>query len=176
MQFSNAELPHHNDSLYWFLHNPDRSSMPIETVVDAFIGTAMALAPAVRTVIESHVVTDEPVIVEGDGILPALCRDPNLLPLGESGLIRWCCIKPGSPDQLLGNMMRRGRGVDDSGSVELRSHVEAVSAYGHWLAEQSDALDIPTVPANPEGSAVERVLMAMGVGDSPGSMATLVDR
>ncbi|HYI26181.1 MAG TPA: hypothetical protein VD767_12290 [Thermomicrobiales bacterium] len=167
MQFSNAKLPNHNDALYWFLNNPDHMTLPIDRVLNAFIGTASALAPAVRIVIDSHMVTNEPVIIEGDGILPALCRDPVLLPHLESGSVRWCGIRPKSTDRIAGNLIRRGRGVGYASRAGLRHHAEAVAAFGVWVDHQCAQLGIPVESSAPEGTLVERILLAMDVDPTP---------
>ncbi|CAN5771797.1 hypothetical protein BH24CHL3_BH24CHL3_11660 [soil metagenome] len=92
LQYSRATLPEHNDELYFFLNTRDVWTRNLDEIRDAFIGTTQAMVPAVRVVIDSHVVTGAPMVIEGDGVLPALAEDPVIAQWVTAGVVRFCCI------------------------------------------------------------------------------------
>lgn len=161
LQYSNAQLPVYNDELYWFLRHPDFPLLPANEVLDAFIGTARALEPAVRIVIESHVATDSPMVIEGDGILPGLSNDESLRSLVDSGAVRFCCLKADSVDELMKNMIDRGRGVGAGTPDRARLHAMANWTFNCWLADECARLDVPVVSSRPFDTLMERVELAI---------------
>src|SRR5680860_9992 len=137
LQYSKAMLPEHNDELYYFLDTPLFWTRPAKEVCEALIGTARAMTPAVRVVVDSHVATGAPMVIEGDGVLPSLAADPVILPSVEAGAVRFCCIASESDRELLDNMIARGRGdhLDDVERVRQQSGVNW--AFNRWLVMES---------------------------------------
>jgi 2-phosphoglycerate kinase len=157
LQYSRATLPEHNEALYYFLDNPDFALEPPDEVSKAFIGTAQAMIPAVRIVIDSHVATESPMVIEGDGIHPALAIDPVLRPLVERGVIRFCCVEAVTHRELLENMVRRGRGGGFENLGRASRHADANWAFNAWLVGVSHALGISVVPSQPFETLAERI-------------------
>jgi 2-phosphoglycerate kinase len=160
LQYSSATIPHFNDELHHFVRHPDAMLRPVSEVVTAFIGTARAMLPAVRMVIDSHVVTNAPMVIEGDGILPDLIHDPVIQPSVETGLVRLCCIAPGTPEELLENMLARGRGIAAERTERAERHARANAAFGAWLVDESHRLGIPVVPSQPFPTLAQRIDVA----------------
>jgi hypothetical protein len=119
------------------------------------------MVPAVRVVLDSHVVTNVRLVLEGDGILPALIEDPVLRSHVDAGLIRFCCVHATGVDELMENMLTRGRGMDDSGADLQRAQSAANEAFGAWLAEESARRGIPMVASRPFATLADRVLAAI---------------
>jgi hypothetical protein len=97
-------------------------------------------------------------VIEGDGILPALAFDPLLRPLVADGTIRFCCVGTPSEDELLSNLVRRGRGVDPSMPHKHRRQAAANKAFGAWLEEESARFGIPVVRPYPFETLPLRIL------------------
>jgi 2-phosphoglycerate kinase len=115
----------------------------------------------VRVVIDSHVVTDVPLVLEGDGILPALVDDPVLQPQVDAGVIRSCCVRADGVNELMENMVTRGRGLDVTNHKRHWANAAANDAFGAWLAEESNSRGIPVVASRPFATLVDRVLAAI---------------
>ncbi len=161
LQYSRATLPEHNDELYFFLNTRDVWTRNLDEIRDAFIGTTQAMVPAVRVVIDSHVVTGAPMVIEGDGVLPALAEDPVIAQWVTAGVVRFCCITAESRSELVVNMISRGRGdhLDNADRVEL--HADANWAFNHWLVAESLRLSIPVVPCQPFETLTQRICSAV---------------
>jgi 2-phosphoglycerate kinase len=161
LQYSRARLPERTDQLYFFDESPDVWTRTPADLRQAFIDVAEIMVPAVRTVIHSHVLTGSPMVIEGDGILPALVFDPLLRPLVADGTIRFCCVGTPSEDELLSNLVSRGRGVDPSMPHKHRRQAAANKAFGAWLEEESARLGIPVVHPYPFETLPTRILDAV---------------
>jgi len=157
LQYSRATLPEGNDKLYYFLDHPDYALEPADDVRRAFIGTAEAMLPAIRIVLESHVATGVPMVIEGDGILPALALDPLVRPLVDAGVVRFCCVEAESRRELLDNMIARGRGMDNIDQVRAARQADANWAFNNWLGATSRTLGIPVVSTQPLATLAERI-------------------
>ncbi len=160
MQYSHVTLPERTERLYFFERGDDVWSLPCGKPLQGFIDVAEAMLPAGRVVIDSHVITGVPLVLEGDGIHPALVEDPVLQPHVRSGCVRFCTITAESGAELFDNMIARGRGMDVGDAESHQRHAEANAAFGQWLAEESHRLGIPVVPSRPFPSLPDRILDA----------------
>ena len=158
LQYSRITLSNRTDELYFFERTADIWSRPLDELRRAFINVAEVMAPAVRVVIDSHVATGVPMV---DGILPALAVDPVLCPHVAAGTVRFCCVQAGGVDELLANMVARGRGMGVDDAATHRAHAAANDAFGAWLAGESRRLGIPVVASQPFAMLVDRVLGAV---------------
>lgn len=161
LQYSRVMLPERSDQLYFFEQTDDVWTRTPAELRQAFVHVAEIMMPAVRTVIHSHVVTDVPMVIEGDGVLPALVDDPILTPLVESGVIRFCCIATPDVDELVENMLSRGRGIDPNAADRPRAQAAANEAFGRWLEDEATRLGIPVVASRPFDTLAERILVAV---------------
>ncbi len=157
LQYSRVTLPEMTDRLYFFESAPDCWTRPVDELLRAFIDVATVMAPAVRVVIDSHLVTGAPMVIEGDGVLPSLVGDPVLRHWVDSGALRFCCVAAGSRDELIENMVLRVRGdhLEDRDRVALQANANL--AFNDWLAEASRSLSIPVVSSRPFETLIERI-------------------
>lgn len=158
LQYSSAILPERTEQLYFFQGDPDVWTRPTAELREAFINVAEIMAPAVRTVVHSHVLTSAPMVIEGDGVVPALAIDPVLAPLVANGAISFCCLGTPGEDELLVNMVSRGRGIDLSTPDIHRRQAAANKAFGTWLEAEATRLGIPIVAPRPFATLPERIL------------------
>ncbi len=161
LQYSRVDLPEMTDRLYFFESTTDVWNRPMDEVLQAFIDVATVVAPAVRVVIDSHLVTGVPMVIEGDGVLPHLVDDPVLQPWLATGALRICCLAASSRTELIENMVRRGRGnhLDDRERVARQATVNL--AFNDWLVESSRSLRIPVVTSRPFDTLIERIQQAV---------------
>lgn len=159
LQFSGLLRQEAEDCLNIFLA-PDAWKLSTSDLVDGLIRVTELLEPALRVIIHSHVVTDAPMILEGDGIHPRLAIGDVLRPLVDDGTIRFCCLSTPPKDVLLANMVARNRGMDGLGDEERAAQATVYSAFGAWLEHESGKAHIPIVPSLPHESLADRVLAA----------------
>jgi 2-phosphoglycerate kinase len=161
LQYSRVTLPERTDELYFLERTSGVWTRTPAELRQAFINVAELMAPALRTVIHSHVVTGAPMVIEGDGVLPALGENPLLKSLVDTGVIRFCCTATPGVDELLENMLARGRGVDAAAPDRPRAQAAANEAFGRWLEGEATRLDIPIVASRPFDTFPDRILQAV---------------
>ncbi len=162
LQYSHVSLPERTDRLYFLERSEDVWSLPVEDLLRGFIDVAELMVPAVRVVIDSHVVTDVPLVLEGEDDLPALAEDPVIRPHIQAGHVRFCTVTAGNTEELFENMIGRGRGMDVGDVVRHRWHAEANAAFGSWLADRSREHRIAVVASRPFVTLPDRILVATG--------------
>ena len=130
---------------HWLRH--DSATMGVDEAVHGQIRFAEALQPAVAAVVDNHLGTNTPVVLEGDYIVPGVASHPA---------VRTVLLVEDDIDQLVANYRRR---EPDLG--EQRGRALAGIGYGRWLAERARAAGVPAVPARPWQTAFERLLAAL---------------
>src|SRR5581483_2338062 len=108
-----------------------------------------------------------PVIIEGDGILPALAarRDfsnMHFTPAPVTNEVRAVFLVEPDEEVVIQNMRQRGRGFGQLSLKEQETFARASWLYGQWLRRQADRYELPIVEARPHETLVERVLQAIG--------------
>lgn len=167
LQFSRVALPQGTDQLYFFDTTPDIWTRPVDELLRAFIGVTTVMAPAVRVVIDSYLVTGVPIVIEGDGVLPLLVDDPVLRPWVESGMLRFCCLAAESRAELAENMVQRGRGDHLHDRERVALQVNTNLAFNNWLVRSSRELRIPVVASRPFDTLIDRIEEAITVDSHP---------
>lgn len=163
MQASDIERPSGTlDRLHYFECTTDIWSCSSEELKDALVDLACLMAPAVRIVIDSHIATGVPAVIEGDGILPALSTDSVLRPHIATGRLRFCCVAPESVDELLFNARARGRGIGDLRDDQQIRQAKMNLSFGQWLVEDSGRSEVPVVRSRPLATLPDRILAATG--------------
>ena len=134
---------------YWFTH-PEAVELPPEKILKLHVDVCRVLQPAVRAVIENHLETQTPVVLDGDYILPEiLARDR------WRGRVRGVILYELDEDAILRNFAAREL---LAGQQTKRAHVSRL--HGEWLREECERYGVPAVPARPWDTAVDRVIAA----------------
>jgi len=123
LQRSRARLPTTDATaaLYFFLDTPEVWQQPPERLRKALIAVGRVLSPAIEVVIENHVATAAPLILEGDGIVPSLVVRPTVREHVASGRVRAVCLVEPDEAALLANMAARGRGFAERSKSEQQT-------------------------------------------------------
>lgn len=87
-QFGVPLAPAARADLRFFLDTPAVWQRSPTTLRDRLIAIGAALIPAIEVVVEHHVATAKPLIIEGDGLLPGLFARPALRDHVAAGLVR----------------------------------------------------------------------------------------
>ncbi len=146
--------------LHYFERTPDIWTRGPGELMNAMIEVAHLMVPAVRIVIDSHIATRVPAVIEGDGMLPALAFDPVLRPHVRMGQLRFCCVVPETVDELLDNVRARGRGIAELATGEQIRQAEMNVAFGRWLIEEAARYRVPVVRSQPLATLPRRIVAA----------------
>lgn len=169
MAIQQVTLPGEQPGLHYFLAHPMIWQKPPESLCEGFVTVGNALINPLSVLIAHHVFVESagPVIIEGDGILPALAarRDFSNLhftPAPVTREVRSVFLLESDEDALARNMHRRGRGFGDFAPREQQTFIRASWLYGQWLKRQADAYDLPIIETRPWKTLAERVLQTIG--------------
>ena len=143
-----------------FEKTPDIWSRSPEYLRDALIAVGQIMSPALEVVIENHVDTAAPIIIEGDSILPSLFARPSIRERARNGQVQAVFLVEPEEDVLIANMMTRNRGIAGRTDSELRTETHAKWLYGHWLANEARTYGLPVIEPRPWGTVLERILTA----------------
>jgi len=152
--------PEAQPDLHAFLTEPAIWHQPAEALRDRLIGVAGALAPALDAIVEHHLSTPYPLILEGDGILPSLAAT---LARAEPapGQVRALLLIEATEAGLLASMTERGRGIDAHTTDEQRTQARMNWLYNGWLKEEADRLGVPTLSTWPRDTLFARAIQAL---------------
>lgn len=157
-QRSHATLPEGTSALYFFTETPDIWSMSPELLRDGLIAVGQVLSPALEVMIENHVDTHAPIVIEGDAILPSLFARPPVRTRSIDGSVRSVFLVEPDEEMLLANIMARRRGITDYSEAELFTQARTAWLYGQWLAQEAQHSRLPVVEARPRSTLVERIM------------------
>lgn len=169
LQRSRVSLPQGTAALYFFEETADVWRLPPERLRDGLITVGEVMSPAIEVVVENHVDQHLPVVLEGDGILPAIFARPSVQVRVERGRVRAVFVVEPDEAVMLGNMRARGRGIDGRTEDELRTEARAKWLYGQWLAAEARHCGLPVLESRPWTTLVERIVAASGARTQPDS-------
>ncbi|MGI8405479.1 MAG: hypothetical protein ACR2OE_12080 [Thermomicrobiales bacterium] len=159
LQWSNVQFntTPATDALYFFERTPNVWDLPGPQLRDALVAVGTLLSDAIAIVAANHLVQNDPVVIEGDAILPSIIEHPSLRDFVTSGQLRAVFLRPPSQDDIMQAMIRRGRGVSKRSERELRNIAHANWLYSQWLESEAVLRSLPLVPTSPWESLVPRV-------------------
>ncbi len=161
LQWSNVTLPQGTDDLYFFLKTPNVWHLPPERLCQALIAVGEVMAPALEVVVESHIATQLPILLEGDGILPSLFAREALQKHMSAGRVRGAFLIESDEETLFDNMLKRDRGIVDMTDAELRTEAHAKWLYGRWLIDEAQRYGLPIIESRPWSTLPRRILKAV---------------
>ena len=117
------------------------------------------MTEAIAIVVGNHIAQGDPVVIEGDGILPDIIDHPDLHTFVETGHLCAVFVMPESADELLRSMLTRGRGFTSSGATpQARRMAEMNWLYSQWLEREALRRGIPIVRTQPWETLEVRIL------------------
>ena len=159
-QRSRVMLPERTEALYFFEETPEIWTMPPELLRDGLIGVGQVLSPALEVIIENHVDTVAPVVIEGDAILPSLLSRPTVRDRVSDGHVQAVFLVEAEEEVVFANIVARGRGMGGRREAELRTEARAKWLYGQWLADEAHRYGLPVLEPRPWSTLFERILAA----------------
>jgi 2-phosphoglycerate kinase len=156
-QWSQVTLPQRTKDLYFFLGSHVWQLAP-EHLCTSLIAIGEVLSPAIEIVVENHLDTETPTIIEGDAILPSLLIRPALQKHMHNKRIRVVFLIESKEENIFTNIQERGRGTAERTEKELRTEARAKWLYGQWLALEAQRLQLPLLEVRPWNSLSDRIL------------------
>ncbi len=158
-QFGGMVAPDTQADLFFFLHTPSFWRLPPELLRDRLIAVGVALIPALAVIIEHHVGTGKPLVIEGDGIHPALFALPAVRAHIDRGLVRGVFLHGEAEEAIAANLRSRGRrDLGPPDEEALRAGALLNLHYGTWLCQEALRCGLPTMPVRPWETLVARLL------------------
>jgi 2-phosphoglycerate kinase len=139
---------------YWRTHPEEALRMDDEAQVAHFVRYASALEEALALVAGNHIETRMPIVLEGDFILPSLAVRPMYGEEPANGQVRTVFLYEEDEAQIARNYLLR-----EGSEQRQRAHVSW--RIGEWLRREAERLGLPTVPARPWDTVLERVIAAI---------------
>lgn len=127
--------------------DPATRELPPDGIVALQMDVAAELVPAVDAVIDNHLGTGTPVVLEGDQLLPVARPGVHAVVLHEPAV-----------EQLVANYRSREPAAGDQTERALVSR-----RHGDLLVARAAAAGVPVVTARPWADVVERVLAALAL-------------
>lgn len=164
LQFGGIVTPGAHPDLFHFFATPDVWGQSPEALCDRLIAIGGVVSPAIEIVAGHHFATAKPLIIEGDGIVPALVARPDLAQYRASGALRVVFLYEEHAEAIEANMRERGRGIAEHPGEELRTQARMNHLYGEWLRQEAARVGLPTIAARPWVTLVDRILAVANEG------------
>jgi len=159
-------MPLQSPDLHFFIKSPGVTKegifrLPPEQLCDALIKVAEIVSSALEPVIASHVVSGQPIVLVGDGIVPALAAKTRFAGEKAGKKVRSVFIYEPDESFFLKDIKVMDFNSDKGHFNESWNEAMMHWQYGRWLAEEATNHQLPLVFARPEETLEERVLKAL---------------
>lgn len=164
MQRCRVTLPEHSEELYFFADIDGKSDIWKQdpTVLrSALIAVGEILSPGIEAVIENHIDQRQPIIIEGDGILPSLFARPAIQERFAKDQVRAIFLVESDEEVLFSNMRARARGITLMNDADLRAESHVKTLFGQWITNEANRLDLPVLEARPWETLKTRVITTL---------------
>lgn len=152
-----ATSPGQIAGLHFFSQEPELIfAKPMPTVVAGLIRIGQIMSHALEDVIVHHVLTRTPMILEGDGITPALATAKEIDGVLVVGRIKSVFIIE-SNEQLFAQIYRE-RWPDSDTSPNTAHWRQLAWRYGQWLSNEAQRVGAPIVESKPWATLEERII------------------
>lgn len=159
LQFSGL-VPRETNRALYFLLDHALQEMDWETYCDQLIAVGGLVSRSLQVVIDHHLATNTPIILEGDGLVPAVAA---AYVRANDQRVRSLFITEDDETVVQSNMRERGRRLTPAGeaSAALQTHMQGSWLFGQWLQREARKHHVPCIAARPHATLVERILSAV---------------
>jgi 2-phosphoglycerate kinase len=154
-------LPEKTEDLYFFEETPQVWSLPPVRLQDGLIALGQVMSAALEVVIENHVDTADPLVIEGDAILPSLLTRPSVKARRSNGQVQAVFLFEPDEQVLLAHMDARYHVHVSHNEALLRAMSHVRWLHGLWLAEGARRLDLPVLEPHPWETLAQRIVAAV---------------
>lgn len=131
---------------YWRTH-PEADNLPPEEILELFLSVCRALGPAIEAVVQNHIESRMPIVLEGDYLLP------EMIAAWTIDRARAVFLYEPDESQLLRNFAAR---EPAEGKQEKRARVSWL--YGQWLRDECKRLGLVALPSRPWNTVLDRIV------------------
>ena len=143
-------------ALHFFTDNPEATNqLTAEQILEAFLGTCRAMSPALKSVVQNHLETDRPFLLEGDYLLPELMLE-IAAEMEDGNRVRAVYVIEEDEQQIVANYLTR---EPELGEQRKRARVSWL--FGQWLLAECERLELAAIAARPWSTLSVRVLDAL---------------
>lgn len=139
---------------YWRTHTEDALRMDDDAQLAFYLRYAATLEEALALVVGNHLETRMPVILEGDFILPSLAGRARYGDEPSDLQVRALFLYEEDEAQLAWNLRQRY-------GQEERRRARTSWLVSEWLRAEAERLELPTIPARPWETVLERAIAAV---------------
>jgi 2-phosphoglycerate kinase len=139
---------------YWATH-PEARELSPEEIVQLHVSVGRVMAPAVHAVMADHVEFRDPLLLEGDYLLPELLAPEGTRPK-HLRRVRAVFVDEPEQRQIEDNLYAR---EPAGGRQTVRAQVSML--LGRWLRAECERLGVPVVSARPFTSLPDRILAVL---------------
>lgn len=151
--------PEEQSALHFFLATKDVWNQPPERLCEALIEVGRLVSKSIEIVLTHHMATRQPIVLEGDGILPELAMRQEFHGEEAGDQVRALFLTEPDEEAILANMLERGRGFEAFEPRQQRNQVCQNWLYGQWLAREAERHGLPVLPVRPWETLLSRALV-----------------
>ena len=138
--------PEQQPALHFWNTHPNPTALSPKEIFEQGIEVGRVMTPALQAVIDNHIESQQPIILEGDFIHPELAAQ-------YKEQIRAVFIYEPDESQLLANYLRR---EPESGLQAFRAHVSWLK--GNWLKQEAERLGQTVLLSRPWDTLLSRLI------------------
>jgi 2-phosphoglycerate kinase len=132
-----------------------------EDLCEKLIDVAQVMSRAIEIVIAHHVVTERPLILEGDGLIPRLATQQHFVNLDvQPQMVRFVLLYEPDEAVILARIKGRKRGIDQRPEAFQRKQARTTWLYGQWLRGEALRYKVPIIASASWQNLSERILTA----------------
>jgi 2-phosphoglycerate kinase len=160
-----ATTPEQQPDLHVFLqYLPEHWKKP-EAIVQDWLRVGNAMVKPLREIMAHHIIVEGSgqIILEGDGILPALTKPSTFDEIAGfeninlSQKVRAVFLIEDNEDEIKNNLRARGRGFVQVSEDLQAAFAQASQQYGQWLIREAQRNRIPVLATRPKETVIERL-------------------
>lgn len=138
-----------------------RGSLTAEQARDGLLAIGEIVSRGLELVIAHHLAIDEPLLIEGDSITPALAGATEFYGVPAAGRVRSVFLHERDEERVLANMLDRGRGIERLSAAEQARGARQAWLHGEELAAEARRAGLPVVSSSPFETLFERAVRAL---------------
>lgn len=154
--------PQERPALHFFTSNMGIWSLPPDLLCERLVEVGQIVSSALEIVVAHHVATAAPIVLEGDGIMPALAAQRIIAGVDVGMRVRAVFLHEDSGEAIRAIMEARGRGFHRNTEGEQQTQARMNLLYGQWLRREAERYNLPVLPARPWETLPDRILSATG--------------
>ena len=141
--------PQQQPALHFWNTHPNPTSLKPEEIFEQGLEIGQVMTPALQAVIDNHIETQQPIVLEGDFIHPALATQYD-------EQVRAVFLHEPDEAQIVANFLRR---EPESGPQTFRARVSWLK--GEWLKQEAEQHELPVLMPRPWDTLFSRLVDAV---------------